>query len=164
MIYDDASKRLVLGFKHNDRLHPVPAMAMWMQRAGAEFLTEADFLVPVPLHRWRLFRRRFNQAALLAQELGRLSRKPVIVDGLLRVRATPIQGRMNREQRQKNVAKAFRVNLKKTKELKGKNIVLVDDVLTTGATVNECARAFKASGVMNVYVLTLARTHSLLRI
>ena len=158
MIYDDASKRLVLGFKHGDRLHPVPAMAAWMHRAGQEFWDMTDVIVPVPLHRWRLFRRRYNQAALLALELGRLARKPVGVDFLQRVRATPIQGRLNREQRRKNVTGAIRLNPRHVTGMKNKTVVLIDDVMTTGATVNECCRILRQAEVANVYVLTLART------
>ena len=158
MIYDDASKKLVLSFKHNDRLHPVPGLATWMQRAGSEFLEQADLIAPVPLHRWRLWMRRYNQAALLALELGRLTNKAVGVDVLLRVRATPIQGHMNREARQKNVAGAFRINPRAANKVTGKNIVLVDDVLTTGATVNACASILNKAGAAKVVVLTLAKT------
>ncbi len=160
MIYDDASRRLVLSFKHHDRLHPVPAMAMWMQRAGAELWEETGVLVPVPLHRWRLFRRRYNQSALLALQLGRLTGKPVAVDVIKRVRATPIQGRMNREQRRKNVAGAFRLTPRRVMAIRGKNVLLIDDVLTTGATVNECSRVLLKGGALRVNVLALARTNS----
>ena len=158
LIYDEASKRLVLGFKHNDRIHTVPALAAWMHRAGSDFWETADLLVPVPLHRWRLFRRRYNQAALLALELGRLTQKLVAVDLLERMRATPIQGHMNREERRKNVAGAITYNSGQKIDVKGKSIVLVDDVLTTGATVNECARVLLKNGAVQVNVLTLART------
>ena len=158
MIYDDASKRLVLSLKHGDRLHPVPAMAAWMQRAGETILAAADVIVPVPLHRWRLFLRRYNQAALLAQALGRQCGKPVGVDALRRVRATPSQGHMNREQRKKNVAGAIRLNARHSEKIKGKNVVLVDDVLTTGATANECTRVLLTAGAAAVDVLTLTRT------
>ncbi|MDD5587120.1 MAG: ComF family protein [Alphaproteobacteria bacterium] len=163
MIYDDASKRLVLSLKHGDRLHPVPAMAAWMQRAAEAFWPAADVIVPVPLHRWRLFARRYNQAALLAGTLGRIVKKPLGVDALTRVRATPSQGRMNREQRKKNMAGAIKLNPRYTGKIKGKNIVLVDDVLTTGATVNECARVLLAGGASSVDVLTLMRTRGGLR-
>ena len=158
MIYDEASKRLVLSLKHGDRLHPVPAMASWMQRAGDALLTAADVIVPVPLHRWRLFSRRYNQAALLAQALGRHTGKPVGVDALRRVRATPSQGHMNREQREKNLAGAIRLNPRHSEKIKNRNVVLVDDVLTTGATANECSRVLLAAGASAVDVLTLTRT------
>jgi ComF family protein len=161
MIYDEASKRLVLSFKHGDRLHAVPAMALWMQRAGEEFWAAADVIVPVPLHRWRLFARRYNQAALLAQALGRITGKPVGFDALRRVRATPSQGHMNREQRKKNLKGAIVLNPRCAGWIEGKKVVLVDDVLTTGATVNECCRVLLASGASEANALTLMRTRSL---
>jgi predicted amidophosphoribosyltransferase len=99
MLYNDASRRIVLTFKHADRTHPAPALAAWMQRAGAEFWNETDYITPVPLHRWRPFWRRYNQAALLAQQLGRLAHKPVLIDLLERHRATPIQGHLSRKER-----------------------------------------------------------------
>lgn len=157
MIYDDASKGIVLGFKHGDRLHAVPAMATWMHRAGASILEQADVLVPVPLHRWRLWRRRYNQAALLAQALGKSTGKPVGVDVLRRGRATLVQGHMRREQRIKNLAGSINVNARQTGIIKNRRVVLIDDVLTTGATVNECSRVLLKAGAAAVDVLTLSR-------
>jgi ComF family protein len=162
MLYDEASKRIVLGFKHADRTHPAPALAGWMHRAGAEFWNDADFVAPVPLHRWRFFRRRYNQAALLAQQLGRLAQKPVLVDVLARKRATPIQGHLNRKDRQANVKGAFMLNPRYRTRIKDKTIVLIDDVLTTGATVNECSRVLLKAGAKTVNVLVLARVKGLL--
>ena len=158
MVYDDASRRLILSFKHSDRLHPVRAMADWMRRNGAELWQTADIIIPVPLHRWRLFKRRYNQAALLAQELGKLLNKPVAVDALQRIKATASQGHLNREQRRQNIAGAFR--LAPRTDVKGKTVVLVDDVLTTGATVNACSRVLLKAGATAVYVATLARTRA----
>ncbi len=161
MLYDDASKPIVLGFKH-DRTHPAPALAAWMQRAGAAFWTEADFIVPVPLHRWRLFRRRYNQAALLAWEIGQLTGKIVAIDMLDRRRATPIQGHMSKKQQHENVAGAFMLNPRWRARLSGKTVILIDDVLTTGATVNECSKVLLKAGAAKVNVLTLARTRGML--
>ena len=157
-----ASKRLVLSFKHADRTHPAPALAQWMQRAGADFWQAADFIAPVPLHRWRLFKRRYNQAALLTHELSHIAQKPALVDLLHRKRATPIQGHFNRKQRQENVKGAFRLNAKHRKQIKDKTIILIDDVLTTGATVNECSRVLLRAGAKQLNVLTLARVKALL--
>jgi ComF family protein len=157
MIYDDASKRLVLSFKHSDRLHPVRAMAGWMFRAAGEMWATADIIIPVPLHRWRLFKRRYNQAALLSLELGRVSGKTVIVDAMQRHRATQSQGHMSRDERHENIKGTFNISPSHREAIKGKNIVLVDDVLTTGATVNECSRILKFGGAASVHVLTLAR-------
>lgn len=158
MLYDDASKRMVLGFKHSDRLHAVSAMAIWMKRAGEEFWETADVIVPVPLHRWRLFARRYNQAALLSMEIGKLAKKTVGVDVLQRKRSTQSQGHLNRQQRKANIAGAIEINPRENNDIAGKTIVLVDDVLTTGATVNECSRILRKAGAANIYVLTLSRT------
>ena len=156
MLYDDASRHLVLSFKHSDRLHPAAALAGWMLRAGADLWETADLIVPVPLHRWRLFKRRYNQAALLALRLGRLTARPVAVDALLRTRPTPTQGHLGRKEREANVKKAFKVT-RRGAGVAGKHIVLVDDVLTTGATVNACSATLLAAGAARVSVLTLAR-------
>lgn len=155
--YDDASKALVLRFKHGDRLEGAPSFARWMARAGADLVGEADVIVPVPLHRFRLLARRYNQAALLAMALGRLAGKPVEPDLLLRRRRTPVQGHMNREDRRRNVKGAFAVRERKLALVAGKSVLLIDDVLTTGATAGECARVLTRAGAASVDVLTLGR-------
>jgi len=157
MLYDDASKRLILSFKHGDRTHLAGTLAGWLQRAGHEFWYNTDALIPVPLHRWRLFKRRYNQAALLARYLETATGKPAWVDALIRTRATPTQGRMNRKERQANVKGAFAVNPAWQERLQGKTVILIDDVLTTGATINECSRVLLDAGAKAVNVLTLAR-------
>lgn len=153
--YDAASRDLILRFKHADRTSAAPHMAQWMARAGAELLAEADAIVPVPLHRWRLWRRRYNQAALLALALARLAGKPCIPDALVRVRATPSQGLMGRSQRRRNVRGAF--HAARGADIAGRRVLLIDDVLTSGATVDECVRALERGGAECVDVLTLAR-------
>lgn len=155
--YDEASRGLILGLKHADRLEGAPAFARWMARAGAELLAEADLLVPVPLHRWRLLARRYNQAALLAMALSRLSGVAAVPDLLVRLRRTPPQGHLSRSGRARNVAGAFAVAPRRAAGLAGKRVVLVDDVLTSGATVNECATALLRCGAGRVDVLTLGR-------
>ena len=154
--YDDASRKLILGFKHGDRLHPAPAFGQWLKRAGAELIRDADLAVPVPLHWTRLFARRYNQAAVLANALRAAGGPPVAPDTLQRARATPPQGRGNREARHRNVAAAFAV--RPGHGFAGKRLLLIDDVFTTGATVSECARILKRAGAARVDVLTLART------
>jgi len=153
--YDEESRRLILAFKHGDRLHLAPALAGWMRRAGAALLAEADIIVPVPLHWTRLFARRYNQAAILAHALG-AGGPPVLADALLRRRRTPSQGKRNAVARRRNVAGAFAAH--PGRAVAGKRVLLVDDVLTTGATVAECARVLKRAGAASVDVLTLART------
>ncbi len=153
--YDDDSKKLVLSFKHGDRLHLAPAFGGWMRRSGEALLADADMLVPVPLHWTRLFKRRYNQAAVLARAIHKAGGPPVAVDWLVRRKRTPSQGRLNAANRMANVKRAF--GMRKGHEAEGKRIVLIDDVLTTGATVEECARVLKRAGAARVDVLTLSR-------
>lgn len=155
--YDDASRRLILALKHGDRLEGVPAFGRWMVRAGAELLTGCDLVVPVPLHRWRLFRRRYNQAAVLAQAVAREVGARYEPQVLIRRRATPSQGGLNRAQRRRNVRGAFACPAAGAERLAGKRVALIDDVMTTGATVEACARALKRRGAAEVVVVTLAR-------
>jgi ComF family protein len=152
--YDDHTRKLILAFKHGDRVDAAPAYAAWMRQTGADLIEASDVILPVPLHRWRLLRRRYNQAALLALEIGRLSGKPVLPDLLVRRRATPSQGTLGRLARQRNLRGAFDI---KGPSVAGKQVVLIDDVLTSGATVNECARVLKRAGATAVSVLTLSR-------
>ncbi|HUC62545.1 MAG TPA: ComF family protein [Alphaproteobacteria bacterium] len=155
--YDEESRRLILGFKHGDRLHGAPAFGQWMARAGAALLDDADWVAPVPLHWTRLFRRRYNQAALLAHAIGRARGVPVVPDLLLRRRRTPSQGGLNATERQRNMRGAFALKPTYAGAVEGKRVVLVDDVLTTGATVNACAETLIAAGAAAVDILTLAR-------
>lgn len=157
LVYDDASRPLILAFKHADRTHAAAAFGAWLARAGAGVLDGADLLVPVPLHRWRLFRRRYNQAALLALAVGRATGVRVVPDLLVRRRQTPTQGGLDRDGRRRNVAGAFALGRGGTAAVTGRRVVLVDDVLTTGATVSECARVLLRAGAAGVDVLTLAR-------
>ena len=156
MRYDEESRVLVLGFKHGDKLQLAPALGQFIRRAGSGMIAEADALVPVPLHWTRLFARRYNQAALLAHAIGRAGGKIVGADWLVRRRATPSQGRQNRKDRRRNFAGAFAV--KPGRDVMGKRILQVDDVLTTGAASAECARLFLEVGAARVEILTLART------
>jgi len=155
--YDEASRGLILAFKHADRTDAAPAFARWLARAGAELLAEADLILPVPLHRRRLFSRRYNQAALLALALGRLAQKPVAVDLLRRRRDTPSQGHLRPGERRRNVAGAFALAPGAGQRLEGRRVLLVDDVFTTGATLESCARTLGRGGVAAVDALALAR-------
>ena len=153
--YDKNSRRLVLSLKHGDRTHMAGAFGRWMRRAGAEVLDGADLIVPVPLHWTRLFQRRFNQSALLAHAIRKAGGPPVAPDWLVRRRRTPSQGQLGPLARERNVKGAFA--LKKGRSVRGRRVVIIDDVLTTGATVEECARVLRRGGAEFVGVLTLAR-------
>ena len=157
LLYNDTSRDLILGFKHADKTHIVKSFAPWLKRAGADMLARADILIPVPLHYRRLVARRYNQAALIAQALGQDTDIPVLTGGLRRTRATVSQGRLNAKDRAKNVRRAFEVRPRLKTQITGKNLVLIDDVYTTGATVQECAKALLKAGASQVDVLTLAR-------
>lgn len=157
MRYNDGSRPLLLGFKHGDRTEAAATFAGWLARAGRELLAEAEIVAPVPLHWRRLFARRYNQSALLASALARHGGARDIPDLLLRRRATPSQGQLSRAERHRNVAGAFAVHPRRAADLKGRRLLLVDDVMTTGATVSACSRAALNAGASAVDVLVLAR-------
>lgn len=157
LAYDDISRELILKFKHGDHLQAVPTLVGMMMRAGGEMIEGVAVIVPVPLHRWRLLRRRYNQAALLAVALARKSGKVCLADGLLRTRATPSQGHMKAKDRQENVRRAFTINPRHATGVEGKIVLLIDDVYTTGATVRECTQALLKAGAVEVRVLAVAR-------
>ncbi len=153
--YGGPARAILLALKHGDRLYLAATMAPHMARAAGPLLSPAALLVPVPLHRWRLWRRGFNQAALLAQSLAKLSGAAVDLTVLARVRATPSSAGMGRAARAANVRGAFRVV--DASRIKGRDIILIDDVLTTGATADACARHLNRAGARSVHVLTFAR-------
>jgi ComF family protein len=155
--YNDGSKSMILAFKHGDQTHLVRSFIPWIKQAGRKILGDVDVIIPVPLHRWRLLRRRYNQAALIGERLSGETGIYFLVDGLIRKRATPAQGHLTIQERKDNVKEAFTVNPKYAADFKDKNVVLIDDVYTTGATVNECACVLKDAGAARVDVLTLAR-------
>src|SRR5581483_805723 len=155
--YDEISRVLVHGLKYGDRLDLAPMMGQWMARAGRELLADADALVPVPLHWRRQWMRRFNQSAALAGIVATLSGVPVVHGGLRRVRATPQQVGKSKAERADNVQGAFRVATEHAAAIAGRRLVLVDDVLTSGATVDTCARTLLRAGAARVDVLVFAR-------
>ena len=157
MLYGDFSRSLILKFKHADRLDPAPAYATWMVRAAGNLVGDADMIAPVPLHWRRLFSRRYNQSAILAKAVAGRVDKRFCPDLLIRTRPTPSQGRLTRNQRGKNVAGAFAFNARWNAMLEGRRVLLIDDVLTTGSTVEHCARTLLRAGASAVDVLTLAR-------
>ncbi len=157
MVYDDASRRLVLAFKHGDRTDTAPAFGRWLVRAGSDLIADADVVAPVPLHWTRLFARRYNQAALLGYAVGRLAGVPVVPDLLVRRRRTASQGRLSPSARYRNLRGAFAAARSRVAVIKGRRVLLVDDVLTTGATAAACARTLLRAGARAVDVLTLAR-------
>jgi len=155
--YDDHSRKMVLSFKHGGRTQGLRVFATHMSRAGRSFLQGADYLVPVPLHYSRLVKRRFNQSTLLARALTRHSQAKFDPDILMRHRATPTQAGKTAAGRRRNVSGAFRVRPNAKARLRGKHIIVIDDVMTTGATLESCAKTLKRAGAARVDALTLAR-------
>ena len=157
LMYDRASQALILPFKHADRTEIAHTLALHMQRAGAALLAEADLLVPVPLHRWRLLHRRFNQSALLAAALARRTARPSLPDALRRVRVTQSLGHLPAARRAALLMGAINVRPGRAAAVAGRRILLIDDVLTSGATARACTRALLDAGAGRVDVLVASR-------
>ena len=155
--YDDVARTLVHALKYQDRTDLAPAMGRWMARAGHELLGEADALIPVPLHWRRGWSRRYNQSGALARAIERQSGVPVARDVLRRIRPTQQQIGLSRSQRATNVQGAFKVSPEKAHAIIGRRVVLIDDVLTSGATTDACARALLRARAAQVDVLVFAR-------
>jgi ComF family protein len=155
--YEGVAQRIVAGLKYADRTELAPWMARWMARAGAELIADAEIVVPVPLHRRRFLTRRFNQSAELARALGRIAGLPFAPDAVRRVKKTRQQVGLGARERQDNVRGAFRVPPEAEIKVRARQVLLVDDVYTTGATVSAVALALRRSGADAVDVLTFAR-------
>ena len=156
VVFDDLSRQLIHGLKYHDRHDCGFLMARLMARAGRDLLKDADAVVPVPLYRWRLWRRRYNQSALLAHHIGQVSGRPVRSDLLARIRPTRRQAGLDPATRKRNVRDAFSVPDQAVAAVTGRAIVVVDDVLTTGATASAATLALKAAGAARVDVLAFA--------
>jgi ComF family protein len=157
VLYEGAGRKLALLLKHSDRLDLVPEMGKWMHQS-CEPILEPDMIVaPVPLHRLRLMRRRFNQASVLAQGIARMMGSRPLVELLCRVKPTDMQKGMDRSQRFENLSQAIIVNKSHRDQLKGRSVLLVDDVMTTGATLSVCAEVCKQAGAKKVNAIVFAR-------
>lgn len=157
VLYGGAARRAVLALKHGDRLDMRDALAEWMLPAGRALLTRADIVAPVPLHWRRLLRRRYNQSAELARALARRADREMVPDLLTRRRFTTPQEKMDWAARARNQAGAFVVTPRHAARIGGSSILLIDDVLTSGATLSSSAEALRAAGAARVDVLVLAR-------
>ncbi|EFL87953.1 ComF family protein [Ahrensia sp. R2A130] len=159
VLYDDVARRMVSSLKFSDRTELAPWMAQWMVRASDGMFDEPERVdvIPVPLHRRRLFVRRFNQSAEIARAVAALTGATYLPERLQRSRPTPQQVGLGRKERDANVRGAFRIPKGESVLLKGRHVVLVDDVYTTGATLKACARAVRRAGAAKVDCLTFAR-------
>lgn len=153
LAYDDHARRLILDLKRGGRRDGLPVFARWMSQAGADLIERADVIAPAPMHWTRLAIRSFNQAAWLAQALAQSTGKPWRPEALRRVKRRKSQAGLSASERRRNVAGAIKAGTK----LNGLNVLVVDDVFTTGATLEACARALKRAGAAEVHGLTLAR-------
>ncbi len=154
--FDETARNLVHALKYRDQLAAAKLMAGLMSRAGAELLSDADLLIPVPLHRFRLWQRRFNQAALLAKHMQERSGVKSGPDLLVRTRTTQAQVGLDFASRKRNVRNAFGVPEPMKPLIAGKTCILVDDVMTTGATATACTRALLKAGAARVDVIVFA--------
>lgn len=157
VLYDDIAATLVHAFKYHDRTDLAPPLARMMLQAGRELLDDADCLLPVPLHWRRALARRTNQSALLAHVISKQANVPVVADLLRRTKPTAHQVGLSRGERADNVQGAFNVPPGSRDQVRGRKIVLIDDVLTSGATADTCARALLRAGAAQVDVLVFAR-------
>ncbi len=157
VVYDEASHNLIVGFKHSDRTELAPMFARWMARAGRTLINSASVLTPVPLHPRRLAARRYNQSLLLAAKIAQMTHARLAVSDLIRRRATPPQKELSADARRRNVAGAFGLAKGAAARVKDAHIILIDDVLTTGATLSSAARTLRKAGAGRVDALVLAR-------
>jgi len=156
VMFNNCSRQLVYALKYRDRHEVVRPMARMMLHAGRDMISQSDVIVPVPLHRWRLWSRRYNQASLLAAEIGGVTGVTMQSDVLTRTRNTRSQVGLGEVQRGRNVKGAFSVPGSRVPVILGQRVLLVDDVLTSGATANECASVLKRAGAVHVDVLVFA--------
>ncbi|MBU1324092.1 MAG: ComF family protein [Alphaproteobacteria bacterium] len=159
-VYDDASRQVILRLKHGDQQQFAPLFARWLERAAAPLLADCDAIVPVPLHRLRLLSRRFNQAAEIARPLARAADRQFLPDALVRTARTDSQGGKSARGRRLNVKSAFSVTSAGARAVHGRRLLLVDDVLTTGATAEACTRALLAAGARAVDLAVVARVRT----
>lgn len=157
LLYRDGGRRMVLALKHGDRTELARPAADWLARAAQPLITPGMIVVPIPLHRWRLLGRRYNQSALLAGGMARKLGLAQYPDVLLRDRATPKQDGKGVEARFANMAGALRVNPRRIDRISGRDVLLVDDVMTSGATFATATEALRAAGAADIRVITLAR-------
>lgn len=157
-IYNEASSKLIQRFKYNDKTYLGKYLANWLYQLTKAILNEADYLVPIPIHKQRLFTRLYNQAAILAYYLAKLSKVKVIYDCLLKTKNTLTQISLTKKQRLINLAGSIQFNRLYQQDIYNKNIVIIDDVMTTGATIDQAVKALGFAKPNKIWIITVART------
>lgn len=158
LVYDEQSNKLIYDFKYNDNLQAKNTISKLMLLAGEELIKEATIIAPVPMYTAKLRQRKFNQALVLAREIASYSKLKIIPDLLIKYKDTPSQSGLSQKLRKVNVKGAFVLNRKYKQQLKDKVVLVIDDVITTGSTINECAKELKINGARKVFALSFART------
>lgn len=153
--YNDAAKQIILPFKHADKTNYAKVMGRMMSATVSPFIKEIDFIMPVPIHLKRMLKRKYNQSSLLANEISIHTKKSVLHNVLYRSKFKQSQGHLSMKERKYNVQGAF--DVKNPNKINGKNILIVDDVFTTGATISECAEILRKNGAGKIFVVTFAR-------
>lgn len=157
--YQGTMRELIHKLKYQDRHELTTLLAKWMIQFGKSQLEQADLIIPIPLHRWRLWQRRFNQSTLLSKRISELTNIPVDWESFQRSKKTKPQVGLSSKQRRLNVAGAFKVPTHRLNHIENKSIILIDDVITTGTTINSAAKTLKKAGADQIFVLSLARVH-----
>ncbi|WP_317849271.1 ComF family protein [Tateyamaria pelophila] len=157
LIYGGMGRKLILRLKHGDRQEIAHPAAGWMHLSTKDILTESTLIAPVPLHWMRLAKRRYNQSALIAKSLADVSGLDWCPDLLQRFRYTPSLGGKTRQERAEILTGTIKINPKRRHRIIGRSVLLIDDVLTTGATLEACAHVCRAAGAGDVCVSVLAR-------
>jgi ComF family protein len=155
--YDKYSKEIIHKFKYNDHLHILDYFIGLMLNMGKEVIQQSDVIIPVPMHKYKLLKRGYNQSALLAMKLSSKSKIKYLPHALVKAKNTTPQADLKKDDRIKNVKNSFKLNSKFQESLKGKNILLIDDVVTTGATISECCKTLRKASPKKIFVLSLAK-------
>lgn len=158
MKYDENSKILIHKFKFNDQLHLTKIFSKWIINSISDNKNNIDIIMPVPIHKFKLFFRKYNQSALLSNEIGAKLKINTLQRALIKTKYTKPQTSLSKKNRLSNIKNTIKINEKYKKEIQNKNILIIDDVYTTGATLNECAKLLKKSGCNKVYIATIAKT------
>ena len=159
MKYNNHSKKLIMHFKNHNAGYLKKFFVRLIMNHTTDFMNQVDIIMPVPIHKWRMFWRGYNQSELIAKELAHVTGKKYLRDGLLKIHMTKSQSHYKQKDRLQNVKNTFEINGEHERIIKNKNILLVDDVITTGATINECAKVLKNHNAAKVFIITLAKTY-----